>query len=733
MGGGMGPPGGGGMLMRGRFTREDEEKMERKVSDSVLLRRLLTYLAYYRGRVIGLLGIMLGSSFAGLVSPLMTKIVLDNYITPGMVTGDTAGLNLWLAGMAALVVSVFGLNYGREYLIAWVGSKIVYTLRKDMTAQIQAMSIKYFAEGETGRIMSRVTNDVEELTHFLGMHLVSVVSDVIVIVGALALMLSFSVQLTLISFASMPVMFVMPWLMRRYMRRAWRQTRVKLAGMTSVVQESVSGMRVVQAFTQEGRDAEMFNMANQETVQARLRATLIGGLFGIGVGFGQVIGTVALLWFGAVYMLEGVVTFGTFVAFQSMVMSFWHPLMQVANFYNDFQNAMASSERIFELLDLEEEVKEAPEAERVVLEKALGRIDYENVSFAYDPTAPVLKDVTLHVAPNEKVALVGPTGAGKTTMINLLCRFYDPQKGAIMLDGVDLRKLSLRSLRTKMGIVLQDTFLFQGTVKDNIRYGRPDATDEEIYAAARAVNAHDFIMRLPQGYDTVIREGSANISIGQRQLITFSRALLVDPRILILDEATSSVDPYTELIIQKGLETLLQNRTSIVIAHRLSTVRNSDKIVVIDQGEILEMGKHEELLEKGGLYQTLYLRQFRDEAEPDEVKGPVAGPQRGGGVMGMHGGSAGGVGMQGAAGIHGGVSAGGGVMRGAPRDPRFAALMPKMQEFRSLMQEKEAQGFDVSEFRQMAMGLMGSMQSGDVEGVSRKLDDALTRLRGLAR
>jgi ABC-type multidrug transport system fused ATPase/permease subunit len=452
---------------------------------------------------------------------------------------------------------------------------------------------------------------------------VSVVSELIIVVGALFLMVTFSPSLTLISLSTIPLMFIMPYLMRRYMRRAWRQTRVKMAGLTSVVQESVSGMRVVQAFTQENRDSQVFNVANKETTRARLRATLISGVFGIGVGLAQVLGTVVLLWFGTTMMVNGEITFGTYVAFQSLIMNFWQPMMMVANFYNDFQSAMACTERIFDLLDTEQEVKEAPENERADLGDVRGEINYSNVTFGYDRENPVLKDVNLQIRPSEKVALVGPTGAGKTTMINLLCRFYDPQQGTITLDGVDLKKLSLKSLRSRMGIVLQDTFLFQGTVKDNIKYGKPDATDGEVVEAAQAVNAHEFILRLPQGYDTVIREGSTNISIGQRQLITFARALLVNPKILILDEATSSVDPYTELIIQKGLEKLLENRTSIIIAHRLSTVRNSDKIVVIDHGEIRETGKHDELLDKGGIYENLYMRQFREEPEEEEAKIPV--------------------------------------------------------------------------------------------------------------
>ena len=702
--GGGGPPG-------GRFSRrrDEQEQIERKVSDTVLLKRLMIYLAPYKRRIAALTVLMIGASIMSLITPLMTKMVLDRFILPGTTTGDMSPLNLWLLAMIALSLIQFGLSYGRSYLIAWIGNKTIYQLREDMVAQLQVMSIRHFAEGETGRIMSRVTNDADTLSYFLGSGLVTVVSDLIAVVGALVLMFTLSIELTLLSLAVIPVMFVVPYAMRRYMRRAWRQTRTTMAGMTSAVQESVSGMRVVQSFTQEDRDMEIFSTASQETVRARLRATLVGGLFRVGVGLAQVVGTVALLWYGTIQIVNGNVTFGTFVAFQTLLMSFWHPLMIISNFYNNFQNAMAGAERIFDLLDTEKEVEEALEEEIEHLEKVRGEIVYDHVNFAYEPETPVLKNINLVIHPNEKVALVGPTGAGKTTMTKLLVRFYDTQEGTIALDGHDIKKISLMSLRSQMGIVPQDTFLFQGTVKENIKYGKPEATDEEVMEAAKAVNAHEFILKLPEGYETVIREGATNISIGQRQLITFARALLVDPKILILDEATSSVDPYTELIIQKGLEKLMENRTTIIIAHRLSTVRNADKIVVIDNGEIVEMGNHEELLEKGGLYNRLYMRQFRDLEEEEKPERPAAPP-----IM-----------------PHGRMPAMGRDRR--PMDPRFGAVMGKMQEFRRLLQEKEAEGYDVKEFRELGRSIFEAMRGGDAEGVSKRLDEAIERLKNLSK
>jgi len=719
-GGGFGGGfGGHGVVFRGhgpQFTKDEEEKLERKVSDTVILKRLMIYVRPYRGRVLALMTLLLSTSAMTLVNPLMMKLVLDSFILPGMKTGESSSLNLWLLVMIILAIIQFGLHYGREYLISWLGNSVVYQLREDMVLQLEKMSIRYFAEGETGRIMSRVTNDVGEISHFISSGLVTVVSELVAVIAAFFLMFTLSVQLTLVSFAVIPVMFLLPFFMRNYMWRAFRRSRVKIAGMTSVLEESVSGMRVVQAFTQENRDMGVFNTANLETVRARLWTTVVSGIVMMSVGFSEVAGTVALLWYGAVQIASGNITLGTFVAFQSLIMSFWMPMMRIANFYNEYQNAMSGAERIFELLDTVEEVKEAPAGERVDLEEVRGEIVYGDVTFGYDQANPVLKDIDLSIRPNEKVALVGPTGAGKTTMINLLCRFYDPQKGTITLDGHDIKKISQSSLRKQMGIVLQDSFLFQGTVKENIRYGKPDASDEEVTAAAKAVNAHDFILRLPQGYDTVIREGSSNISIGQRQLITFARALLVDPKILILDEATSSVDPYTELIIQQGLEKLLEHRTGIIIAHRLSTVRNADKIVVIDNGVIAEMGKHEELLEKDGIYKRLYMRQFREEIETEEkAETPSTHPRMEGGMSGMPRM----MGMQG--------------MVGGPMDHRFGALREKMAEFRRLLQEKEAAGYDVKEFKDLGMRLFGEFRGGDVETTSKKIDEVIERLRNISK
>ncbi|MCK4952591.1 ABC transporter ATP-binding protein [Candidatus Bathyarchaeota archaeon] len=613
----MGFHGGGGIGSEQRrgppwMRRDEKKKSERKVSDKNLLKRLIKYIVPFRQRMAILALLMLLGSIAGLLTPLLTQIVFDNIIVPGMVSGDKSGLTWWVMIMVALALGNWGLNYGRTYLISWIGNSTIYRLREDLFAKLQVLSLKYFAEGDTGRTMSRVTNDAETLSRFLGFEILDVISEAVTIFGSLFLMFSLSFNLTLVSLLTIPIMLAVPLFMRSRMRSTFRQARQSIAGVTSVLQESVSGIRVVQAFSRETQDAKTFDYVNMQNLKANLRVAMIAAFFHMGITIVRVAGTVILLWYGVTQIVAGNITLGVLIAFQLYMMRFMRPIMMLANFYNSYQEAMAGAERIFELMDMKIDVEEPPKTRRIELSQVNGEIKYDRITFEYEPGVPVLKDINLTISPNEKVAFVGPTGAGKTTMINLLCRFYDPTEGAVFIDGHNVHDVSFNSLRDHMGIVPQDSFLFQNTVRENIRYGKPEATDEEIANVTKVVGAHDFINRLPEGYDTMIREGATNISIGQRQLIAFSRALLKNPRILILDEATSSVDPYTELIIQEGLEKLLENRTSIIIAHRLSTVRNADRIVVINQGEIAEMGNHQQLMKKGGLYSHLYNMQFRE-------------------------------------------------------------------------------------------------------------------------
>jgi ATP-binding cassette subfamily B protein len=613
----------GGGFHRGGFRRgrlQSEEEMERTVSDTVLLKRLLTYLSQYRFRIMVVTLLVIGSSLINLITPQLTMRVIDDILTPVITLGslDTEALIQWSVLYVGIIFTRYIIRFFQTYLMSSIGQNVLFKIRSDLFDHLQALSLRFFAEGETGRIMSVVTNDVEELNRFLNEGMITIITDFVSIIGAIFFMFTMNVELSLISLAMVPFMFVVFYLLGGRARRAWRRTRESIAGVTSRLQEGISGIRVTQAFSREDVNIQNFDQVNVQNLQASLRAQQVSGLFGVGMRLSSVIGITLILWFSVGQILGGHLTIGALTAFQRYLMMFIFPLMSISNFYNMYQSVMAGLERIFKLIDTPIEVQEAELASRVDFTNATGAIDYRNVSFSYESGVPVLKNINLSVKPNEKLAFVGPTGAGKSTMVNLLCRFYDPTDGTILLDGQDIQQITLQSLRKHMGIVLQDTFLFQDTVRENIRYGKPEATDDEVIAAAKVIGAHDFIIRLPQGYDTVVQEGASNISIGQRQLVSFARALLINPRILVLDEATSSVDPYTELVIQEALEKLLANRTSIIIAHRLSTIRNADRIAVIDHGEIVELGSHKELLAKGDLYSRLYRMQFREPATREE-------------------------------------------------------------------------------------------------------------------
>lgn len=609
---------GGGFHRHGfhRGRLRSQEEMERRVSDTVLLKRLLTYLSPYRFRIIVVALLTLGSTLINLITPQLTMNLIDDILTPVITIGslDTEALMGWSILYVGIIFTRYIIRFFQTYLMSYIGQNALFKIRSDLFDHLQALSLRFFAEGETGRIMSVVTNDVEELNRFLNEGMITIITDFVSIIGAIFFMLTINVELSLISLAMVPFMFVVFYLLGGRARRAWRRTRESIAGVTSRLQEGISGIRVTQAFSREDVNIQTFDQANVQNLQASLRAQQVSGLFGVGMRLSTIIGVTLILWFSVGQILASHLTIGALTAFQRYLMMFIFPLMSISNFYNMYQSVMAGLERIFKLIDTPIEVKEAELANRVDFTNATGAIEYRNVSFSYESGVPVLKNINLSVKPNEKLAFVGPTGAGKSTMVNLLCRFYDPTDGTILLDGQNIRQVSLQSLRKHMGIVLQDTFLFQDTVRENIRYGRLEATDEEVMDVAKVIGAHDFIMRLPQGYDMVVQEGASNISIGQRQLISFARALLINPRILVLDEATSSVDPYTELVIQEALEKLLANRTSIIIAHRLSTIRNADRIAVIDHGEVVELGSHKELLEKGDLYSRLYRMQFREPA-----------------------------------------------------------------------------------------------------------------------
>lgn len=595
--------------MRHGHMRFDEEAANAKI-DSRILFKIWPFIKPYWKWLILAVGCMFAVSTVQIMTPWLLGYTIDNIIK----AGNIRALN-WIAliylGMYCLRwVS----SYWQTYSLSWAGQNIIYGLRKQLFDHLQKLSFKFYDNIEVGRVMSRVTNDVDSLNQLISSGLVNVLNDLFRLAFIIALMMQMHYKLALASFAILPFLIVLATAFRNRLRRAYFKVRRQIANVNTNLQESISGVRVSQSFTREETNIRKFDRTNQSNMQANLEAAQLNSAFGPLVEVVGAVGTCIVVWYGGILYRQGAIEVGQVVAFVGLLGQFFMPIRDLAHIYNLLQSATVSINRIYEFLDEEPDVLDKPDA--YTLPEVNGEVVFENVTFGYDAQEPVLHDVNLVAQPGQSIALVGPTGAGKSSTINLLCRFYDPQKGVIKVDGHDLRDVTAKSLRDNLGIVLQDTFLFYGTVKENIAYGRPKSSEEEIIAAAKAVNAHKFIMELPKGYDTQVNERGGRLSVGQRQLVSFARALLCDPRILILDEATSSVDAYTEVLIQQALEKLLKGRTAFVIAHRLSTIRNADLIIVIDNGVIVQRGQHDELLtEEGGMYRTLYEMQFKQQDE----------------------------------------------------------------------------------------------------------------------
>ena len=601
--------------------RGEVDDYERQVSDRELAVRLLRYTwrVKNRGLLMGL--VVISNTILGLIPPYLFSLAIDNYIT----ALNPAGLTMLAIAYVAVSLATYVANYGRRYLISWLGSRLEYDMRLDLFRHLQRLSLGYFAKKEVGSIVSRATNDIDKVMELVASGVVEAVADVVTLVGIVFIMLWMSPRLSLISFSIVPVIVFFAYFWGRRVRRVYRETRKTIASVSAKIEESVSGMKEIHAFSRERETRREFQEVNVSNLQANVEAGRVMSAFRPAVGLFSAVGNFLVLWFGGNAVINGTLTIGVLFAFMSYMGRFFWPIESLSQFWNQVQSAMAAAERVFHIMDTEIEVSEKPDA--LELTQIEGRITYEDMTFSYEEGLPVLQDINLEIEPYTTIALVGPTGAGKTTMINLLYRFYDPQEGRITIDGRDLRDLNIESMRSHMAIVLQDPILFSGTVKDNIKYGNLEATDERVVEIAKAVGAHDFIMKLPSGYDTEVRERGSRLSMGQRQLISLARALIADPRILIMDEATSSIDAYTELIIKQAMEKVLRGRTSIVIAHRLSTVRKADKIVVLDEGRMVEMGTHRELLGKGGLYRELYEMQFKYEPPVEAMVAPgiVAG------------------------------------------------------------------------------------------------------------
>jgi ABC-type multidrug transport system fused ATPase/permease subunit len=602
----MGMHGGGGY--HGIVVGEDENAI-RQLPDSVLAIRMLKYVLKYRRRAVLMFGTVVLTTALNLIPTLLYGAVIDYYI-PNL---DAAGLTIVAIGYLLVVFATYASQFVQNYLIEWLFGRMEYDMRDNVFDHLQRLSISYFADKEPGSIVSRATNDIDKISELISSGIITAAADLLTILGIVVIMFSLNWRLSLVSFAIIPVMLAWMVIWGKRVRTVYRETRKSIASVSAQMEESVSGIKEIQSFSKEEETKKEFQNVNESNRMANTEAGRVMSAFYPTVTLFTSIGQALVLWFGGSDVIQHVITVGTLFIFMSYITRFFQPIQELSNIWTSVQSAFAASEKVFSIIDAPIDVTEAPDAKP--LSPIKGMITYDHMTFGYEKDHPVLRDIDLVIEPNTTVAFVGPTGVGKTTMINLLYRFYDPTEGRILVDGNDLRGVKIESLRTQMGIVLQDPFLFSGTIMDNIRFSRPGATDDEVVAVSKVIGAHDFIARLPEGYQTDVKERGGRLSVGQRQLVSLARALLADPRILIMDEATSSIDAYTELIIQKAMDKILEGRTTIVIAHRLSTVRNADKIVVIEGGRIAEVGKHNELLEKGGLYKRLYEMQFKTGGE----------------------------------------------------------------------------------------------------------------------
>jgi ATP-binding cassette subfamily B protein len=571
------------------------------------LKRLLAYLKPFRLQLVVVVIFVLLSTGLNVLGPYLIGQTIDRALIP-LDWNELVRMVLIMLGNY-LLIWLFGVIYGR--IMADTAQKVMRNMRQSLFDHIQQLSISYYDKQTAGDLMSRLTNDMDAINQLLSQNLVSFIQSFSTLVGVLIMMFTLSLSLTLAALTVIPLTFLITAMIMKRSRPAFQNLQKSLGQLNSLMEEDLSGQRVVIAYGQQGRSLKEFETSNQFVRDTGIKANILAGLMPPITSVLNNLDVIVVVGVGAYLLIQGVgtVTIGLITAFSEYTRHFGRPLMQIANIFNSMMAALAGAERIFEVLDAEPAVVDSKDA--IPLDSLEGEVRFEDVSFAYSDELPVLKNINLVSEPGKTMALVGPTGAGKTTIINLLARFYDIDSGRILIDGHDLRDVRQDDLRRKLGIVLQDTFLFADTVMENIRYGRLDATDEEVVGAAKLANADGFIRRLPEGYQTELSERGSNLSEGQRQLLAIARAILADPAILILDEATSSVDTRTEVEIQQALLKLMEGRTSFVIAHRLSTIRNADQILVINEGELIERGTHESLLEVKGFYYNLYTSQFK--------------------------------------------------------------------------------------------------------------------------
>ncbi len=596
------------------FFQEDE--ILGKAYDARLVRRLWAYVRPESRILTVAVAMMLIAALVDLLSPFLTQVAIDRYIVPPagshLTTLDRTNGVFYFAVLYMLVLVVgFALRYFQYFLLSLLGQRVMYSMRSRMFEHLQRLSLSFFDHNPVGRLMTRITNDVDALNQLFTSGAITLLGDVFTIVTILVILLVEDWRLALVVFIVLPPLAWVTRFFQRAMRDNFRAIRVRLARINASIAENISGTQVVQLFNRERRNFDTFDELNVDYRAATLRSMFYFSLFFPIVSLFAAIATALIVWVGGGQVLLGGLTFGAFVAFLQYVDRFFSPIRDLADQYTTLQSAMASSERIFRVMDEQETIVDRPDP--VTLEKVRGEVEFRDVWFAYNPNEWVLRGISFHIAPGESVAVVGATGAGKTSLISLMSRFYDIQKGAVLVDGVDVRDQAQTELRRHVGAVLQDPFIFSGTIASNIRMGETSITDDQIRAAAHYVNAAHFIEALPHGYDEVVRERGAGLSVGQKQLLAFARAIAFNPEILlILDEATSSVDTETEALIQDALAKLMKGRTSIIIAHRLSTIRNVDRIIVMHKGKIVEQGHHEELLARNGYYARLYELQYAD-------------------------------------------------------------------------------------------------------------------------
>ena len=599
-------------------TADPNDRKYRKYSDRELVTRLLSYILKYKRDLWVIFSSLLFAAFVGILGPYLLGVVALNDIFAGHFWGMTGVLAAFVFFAAIYVGNYFSDNK-RTFHMQIMGQNVIQSIRNDAFVKLQSISPSYYSKHETGRIMSYITNDVDALSDFVTFQLPQVLAGVVVIVSIVPTMFYLSVNLTLVSLAVVPPLIAITLAFQGRIQQSFVETRKRIAVVTSKLQEGISGVRVTQSLVEEDRVNRNFDEVNAENLEANLRANKLTSLFSSLVQLVQAGGIALVIWYGTTLVLGGKTNAGLVVAFLLYMTSFFSPIIQLTTFYNSYQSAVTGLDRVLQVLDTPIEVPPPIHPRKLSDTERAPDIEFDHVTFSYDGKVPVIRDLSLKIGSEEVVAIVGPTGAGKSSIVSLLLRFYDPQGGTVKMDGVDLRDLDFKEFRGLLSMVPQDPFLFLGTIADNIRYGKLDASDAEVISVAKKLGLDEFVSRLPRGYNTVVNESATNLSMGQKQMVCFARAILRDPKLLILDEATSGVDPVTEIQIQKALRSALKGRTSIIIAHRLSTIRLADRIIALKDGRIEEEGSFEELLSKkeSGMFSRMYAMQFQRIAPSD--------------------------------------------------------------------------------------------------------------------